>query len=75
MAAYRASKHSSTGFIPNFLQFGRELRAPVDLVLGRPEEDEINRDVDTFADELLERQRVAYELVRQQFGVSAEKSK
>ena len=33
MAAYRASEHSSTGFSPNFLMFGREVRAPVDLIL------------------------------------------
>ena len=34
MAAYRAARHSSTGFSPNLLVLGRENRAPVDLVLG-----------------------------------------
>jgi hypothetical protein len=32
MAACRACRHESTGFSPNFLTFGREVRTPVDLV-------------------------------------------
>ena len=34
MAAYRASRHDATGYRPNFLMFGRELRAPIDIVHG-----------------------------------------
>ena len=37
MAAYRASVHDSTGYTPNFLTYGREVRAPIDVVLGRPD--------------------------------------
>jgi len=40
MAAYRASQHESTGYSPNFLVFGRELREPLDVVLDLPQ----NRD-------------------------------
>lgn len=29
--AYRATKHSVTGFTPNFMMFGREVSEPVDL--------------------------------------------
>ena len=36
MAAYRANRHDDTGFSPNYLMFGRELRAPIDVVLGGP---------------------------------------
>lgn len=36
LAAYRTSLHETTGFSPNFLMFGRETRAPLDLVCGRP---------------------------------------
>ena len=37
VAAYRSSVHSTTGYSPNFLMFGKENRAPVDLVLQNPE--------------------------------------
>ena len=36
VAVYRASEHVVTGFSPKFLMFGREVRAPMDLVLSRP---------------------------------------
>jgi transposase InsO family protein len=75
MAAYRSSRHESTGFSPNFLTFGREVRAPVDLVLGQPVDDELIKNVDEFAETLLSKQRKAYELVRSQLGVSAERAK
>ena len=35
-AAYGASVHVATGFTPNFMMLGREVRAPVDIVLEAP---------------------------------------
>jgi len=37
MAAYRAARHESTGYSPNYIVYGQELTAPIDLVLGRPD--------------------------------------
>ena len=34
MAAYRAARHESTGYSPNFLVLGRENRALLDIILG-----------------------------------------
>ena len=36
VAAYNSTVHNATSFSPNFLQFGRELPMPVDVVLGKP---------------------------------------
>ena len=39
MSACRATRHESTGYTPNFLVFGRENRAPPDIIFGSPEEE------------------------------------
>ena len=52
LAAYRASPHESTGFTPNRLFLGREVRMPLDVMLDLPEESEIsaNRWTNMFAE-------------------------
>jgi len=39
-AAYRASVHEATGYTPNRLMLGRETRAPLDIVVGCPPEEQ-----------------------------------
>lgn len=41
VVAYRATKHSATGFTSNFMVCGREISEPVDLVAGLPPDAEI----------------------------------
>ena len=38
MAAYRSSRHQATQYTPNCLMMCREVRAPVDIVYGSPED-------------------------------------
>jgi len=42
LSAYRATKHSATGFSPNYLVFGPELASPFELMFpGIPDDVEI----------------------------------
>jgi transposase InsO family protein len=77
MAAYRATVHSSTNYSPNFLVYGRENRAPVDLVLavGDDEPEGVGQSTDAFVQELVDRQRRAYDLARKHLGQAAERRK
>jgi predicted aspartyl protease len=36
-AAYRATQHESTGYTPNHLMLGREVRLPADIIFGTPD--------------------------------------
>ena len=40
MAAYRTFIHDTTGHTPNFFMSGREVRAPLDVVLGESKEEQ-----------------------------------
>ena len=76
MAAYRASRHEATGYSPNYLMFGRENAAPLDVIFDRPaEEKEYSESYDEFAERKVEIMRQAYQLVRDHLGVSAERAK
>ena len=74
MAAYRASRHEATGFSPNLLVFGREVRAPIDLVFGSPDDSP-----PTNRAEFVERQeslyREAYSLMQRYLGEQAQRRK
>ena len=74
LAAYRATRHRSTGYTPNFLVLGRETRAPPDLIYGTPE-DEHPEEYDSFVEGIRTRMTTAYEEVRRQLRRSAEYNK
>lgn len=75
MAAYRSSCHTSTNYSPNFLVLGREVRAPLDVVLNLPTEETTSLRYDDYVDKLMQTLRYAYRLVREQLGRSAERAK
>jgi len=75
VAAYRATVHESTGYSPNFLMFGHEVRAPLDIVMGLPPHSaEPAGTVDEFVNNKLGVMRAAYESVRNRLKRSADQS-
>ena len=76
VAAYRATTHESTGYSPNFLMFGHEVRAPLDVVMGLPMSTEQSSvSIDEFVEGKVERMRAAYRSVRENLGKAAERQK
>jgi len=74
MAAFRATRHDTIGYSPNFLVLGRKTRAPPDLVFGSLEE-ENDGNYDSFVEQMRTRLVTAYTKVRQHMQRSAEKNK
>ena len=75
MAAYRASPHESTGFSPNKLFLGREVRMPLDLVMGLPSVEFQCENINEFVEKLQEQMASAYAIAREHLGVAAQRRK
>jgi len=76
VAAYRATIHESTGYSPNFLMFGHEVRAPLDVVMGLPVHGNASGiAVDDFVQTKVDRMRAAYRSVRDNLQKAAERQK
>ena len=74
LSAYRSSVHEATGFSPNYLMFGRELRVPIELVVGFPVE-ETGQEFNEVVSQRLDRFRDAYKLAREHLGQTAQRMK
>jgi len=77
LTAYRATKHSATGFSPNYLVFGRELASPFELMFhGIPEnEEDPTRNHCEYVSVLMDRYRKSYAIVRENFKIAAFRNK
>ena len=73
-SAYRSTPYPSTGFSPNFLMFGREVTAPVDLLFPHPPRTP-SQDVPEYVVGLTERLHECYELARNTLRSAAERQK
>jgi len=76
MAAYRATRHESTGMTPNMLFLGLEIRAPIDLVMGLPPDECGNQmTVDEYLVKLHDNAFKAHQVARNHLRASAERRK
>ena len=76
VAAYRATIHESTGYSPNFLMFGHEVRSPLDVVMGLPVVcTPPGIAVHEFVDDKVDQIRAAYRVVRENLKKAAERQK
>ena len=64
MMAYRSSKQSSTGQIPNMLKLGRKVTFPLQVVIESPKEILEAPDVNEYGQEMQTRMHLAHEIAR-----------
>jgi len=76
MAAYRATPHDSTGFTPNKLFLGRELRMPIDVLMDLPpERDDMHTTPHEYLEKLQDNAAEAYRLAREKLRACAQRRK
>jgi len=74
MAAYRASRSESTGYTPNMLTLGREVRMPADIMYGPPEEPP-KESYDDFVESVRSGMTEAFKETRMALRRAAERNK
>ena len=70
----RSMVNRNTGFTPNFLQLGREVHMPADVMFGMPVEMEGDKEPADYARQLVDKLGVAYAEVRANLRGGAEAS-
>lgn len=76
-AAYRSSRHESTGLTPNLLMLGREVRLPAEIIFGSgttPAAEEVTS-YGEYVDNLKTHLQTAHVLTRKRLGVVASRQK
>uniref|UniRef100_A0AAQ4Q030 Gypsy retrotransposon integrase-like protein 1 n=1 Tax=Gasterosteus aculeatus aculeatus TaxID=481459 RepID=A0AAQ4Q030_GASAC len=74
LQAYNNTVHSSTGFAPAYLMFGRHLRLPVDVELGvAPHQSRLA--LSGWVEDHHQKLTLAYKLARERMGHAAERDK
>ena len=74
-SAIRATVNRSTGFTPNMLMLGREVRCPIDLMLKLGEGGEPGRGENKFIKEVQETWRTAHILAREELCMAQRRQK
>ena len=75
MMAYRSSKQSSTGQIPNMLMLGRKVTLPLQVVIESPREILEAPNVNEYGQEMQTRMHLAHEIARKNLKRKTEHQK
>ena len=75
LLAYRSAVHESTGFSPNMMMLGREVRLPVDLLYGRPPNTSNDHNLPEYIAKQAERIEKVYEFARANLQIASESQK
>ncbi|KAJ8939291.1 hypothetical protein NQ318_008281 [Aromia moschata] len=73
LLTYRSSQHESTTYTPSMLTSGREMKLPTDLILGRPLEENQERFLPGFLEDLQERMDRIHRFAREQLKIHSDK--
>jgi hypothetical protein len=73
--AYRATVHESTGYSPNMLMLGREVRLPAQIMYSAPDNDHGFPSYSAYVEKLKERMERAHEVARHHLQKAASKQK
>ena len=74
LMAYRTAVHDTTGCTPAQLMMGRDLRLPIDLLIGRPE-DEVSHHASNYAEELQARLERVHTFARSRMQLKTDSMK
>ena len=74
-SAYRSAVHESTGFSPNLLMLGREVRTPIEIALGVDRPDTDLRDHDDYAADIAATMEESHRLAREHLATSTARQK
>jgi hypothetical protein len=74
--AYRSTVHETTGFTPNFLMFGREVKLPAELIHGsKSEEGDCVDTYGLYVDNLRRRMQHAHAIARKYLKTNTQRNK
>ncbi|KAJ8953835.1 hypothetical protein NQ318_006685 [Aromia moschata] len=75
LLSYRSSQHESTTYTPSMLTSGREMKLPTDLILGHPVEENQERSLPEFVEDLRERMDRIHRFAREKLKIHSDKMK
>ena len=75
MMAYRSAMQETTGYSPNMMMMGREAELPVDLVMGRPEEEERVHCETEYVENLSKKLETVHDFARVNIKLSSDRQK